>query len=141
MEQSPDTLTAIFGLIGGLIGLAIFLAIAIFFILNQQKVLKSCAPENRALEPGLVWLYLIPIFNLFWCFWIVIKTRDSLAAEFRSREKDSSGENFGYSVGLAWCICSIASIIPLLGLLVAIAGLVCFILYWIKMADYAKRLA
>ena len=46
--------------IGGLIGLAVGLAVGIFYILSLQKALNRCAPENRAMEPGMVWLLLIP---------------------------------------------------------------------------------
>ncbi|MBC2607157.1 hypothetical protein [Pelagicoccus albus] len=120
--------------------LAVGLTIAILFFLNLSRTLAACAPENQAMAPGLVWLNFIPLFNIFWQIWTVIKIKESLANEYRSRGWESN-EDFGFTVGMIWAISGIVSIIPLIGILAALAGIVCFILYWIKTAEYKKKLA
>lgn len=120
--------------IGGLIGLVIY----VLYLLTLFGTLQAVAPQNRRMEPGLVFLMLIPLFNLFWNFWVVIKLRDSLQAEFTARSLQ--GDGFGYGVGLAMSILYICGIIPLLGLLALLAALICWIIYWVKMAGYKRQL-
>ena len=43
-------------------------------------------------------------------------------------------------IGLAMCILTACSIIPLLGILTGIAAFVCWILYWVKIHDYSEKL-
>jgi hypothetical protein len=70
---------------GLLIGWGIILIPAIFYCLTLQKALNRCAPENRAMAPGMVWLMFIPLFNLVWQFFVVINMAKSLGAEFQKR--------------------------------------------------------
>ena len=63
MQQGLSTsngagLAAIFTIM--LIAFAIALIPLIFYLLTLQKALNSCAPENRAMQPAMVWLMLIP---------------------------------------------------------------------------------
>src|SRR5579872_4154172 len=101
---------------GGLIGLVIF----VLYLVTLYGTLQAVAPANRRMEPGLVFLLLIPLFNLGWQFFVVIKLRDSLQAEYTAR--NLQGDGFGYGVGLAACILYICGIIPLLGLLALLAA-------------------
>ena len=71
-------------LVGVLVGLAIFLVPAIFYLLTLQKALNRCSPESRAMQPGMVWLLLIPLFNLVWQFFVVINIAKSLVPSFRN---------------------------------------------------------
>lgn len=114
------------------------LVIGILYMITLFNVLNAVAPANRKLEPGLVFLLLIPLFNLIWNFIVVGKLRDSLQAEYAAR--DLQGDGFAYGVGLAMSILAICSIIPILGVLSALAGFICWIIFWVKMAGYRKTL-
>jgi hypothetical protein len=46
----------------------------------------------------------------------------------------------GYGVGIAYCICSCCGIIPVLGVIASIGGLVCWIIYWVKISGYKTKL-
>lgn len=116
------------------------LAPTIFYLLSLQRVLERCSPALRTMSPGKVWLLLIPVFNLVWNFIIVIHISDSVAREFASRHTDGSEAAPGKSVGLAMCILSVASIIPIVGVLTGVAGFVCWIVYWVKVSDMNRRL-
>ncbi|MGH8372186.1 MAG: hypothetical protein ACRETO_05590 [Gammaproteobacteria bacterium] len=115
------------------------LVIAILYLITLFNVLNAVAPANRKLEPGLVFLLLIPLFNLVWNFIVIGKLRDSLQAEYTAR--DLQGDGFGYGVGLAMCILVACGIIPILNLLTGIPALICWIIFWVKMAGYRKTLA
>ena len=125
--------TLIFILIGiGIIPL-------IFFLLTLQKALERCSVENRTTTPGSVWLMLIPLFNLVWQFLLVIKVSESLNNEF-TRRNIMEDPAPGKTIGLAFCILNICSIIPIIGIFTGIAAFVCWIVYWVKIAGYSNKL-
>ncbi len=122
-----------------LVAIVISIVVGIFYCLTLQKALNRCAPQNRAMSPGLVWLYLIPLFNLVWHFFIVINMAKSLHAEFVYRgiaEEPSPGQG----IGLAACILDVASLIPYVNYLTGIGFLVCWIIYWVKIAGYSAKI-
>ncbi|OHB45762.1 MAG: hypothetical protein A2178_01805 [Planctomycetes bacterium GWC2_49_10] len=119
---------------------AIMLLPRIFFLLTVQKTLSRCAIQNRAMEPGLVWLSLIPFFSLIWNFIIVINVSKSLTAEFAARQIPVERDP-GQALGLAWCILKACAVIPFLGIFPGFAGLICWIIYWVKIAGFNTKLA
>jgi hypothetical protein len=123
-----------------LITFAVLLLPAIFYLLTLQKALNRCAPENRAMNPGMMWLMFIPLFNLVWHFLIVLNIAKSLGAEFRKRGMAEEPEP-GKTLGLAMCILACCGIIPILGMLCSLGGLVCWIMYWVKISGYSAKLA
>lgn len=127
-------------LLAALIAFAICLIPAIFYILTLQKALNRCAPENRAMAPGLVWLLLIPLVNIVWHFFVVLNLAKSLGGEFNKRGIAEEA-NPGQKLGLIMCILVCCGIIPLLGVLCSLAALVCWILYWVKIAGFSRKLA
>jgi len=118
----------------------ISIVVGIFYCLTLQKALNRCAPQNRAMSPGLVWLYLIPLFSLVWHFFIVFNMAKSLHAEFVYRGIVEE-PNPGQGIGLATCILNCVSLIPYVNYLTGIASLVCWIIYWIKIAGYSGKIA
>ena len=146
MFRDLDNLTgAMLGVLG--IALLIGLTILILFLLTLQNCLKNVSPENRKMPPANVWLMLIPLFSMIYQFIMVGKIADSLAAEFQKRGITDAEARPGYNIGLAFCICSIAGnvfgrvsgVVELSGL-ISLGGLVCLIVYWVKIANYSKQL-
>jgi hypothetical protein len=129
--------------IGILILLGIFLLPWFFFLMNLQALLNNVSPENRRMPPGQVWLNFIPVWQLGWFIYTVVKVRDSLNAEFKTRTWYADGD-MGYNVGLTAGVLWIASFfigwIPFLGWVLPLAGVVCWIIYWLKMSDLKNRL-
>jgi hypothetical protein len=126
--------------VGTLIGFAIFLVPAIFYLLTLQKTLNRCSPENRAMAPGMVWLMLIPLFNIVWNFFVVINVAKSLGAEFQKRGITEEA-NPGQKLGMIMCILTVCGIIPILGILCSLGALVCWIIYWVKVAGFSAKIA
>ena len=115
----------------------VFVVIAILFIpfifycLTLQKALNRCSPECRAMNPGMVWLLFVPFFNIVWQFFLVLNLAKSLAAEFQKRGI-TEDPNPGQTLGLVMCIGN---------LVCGPVGLVCWIIYWVKIAGYSSRIA
>lgn len=112
----------------------------IFYLLTLQNTLYAISSENRRMQPGQVWLSLIPLFGIVWQFIIVNRMADSLKAEFVSKNLKVVEDRPGIEIGLAYCILFACSLIPILGVITLIAGLVCWIIYWSKINDYRIRL-
>jgi hypothetical protein len=139
-QEQIRQLTAGGIIIFALLFLAVILVVKIFFILTLQKALKGCSPENRAMSPGLVWLLLIPFFNLIWNFFVVMNMAKSLGAEFQKRGIAAEAEP-GKTIGLVYAILMACSIIPFVNWITGIGTLVCWIIYWVKIAGYSNQLA
>jgi hypothetical protein len=123
--------------------LGVFLLPWFFFLLTLQGLLNNLAPENRRMSPGLVWLNFIPVFHLAWFIYTVIKVKDSLVAEFRTRSWYVDGDlgyNVGLTAGVLWVAAFVIGWIPFIGWVLPLAGLVCWIVYWLKIADLKNRL-
>ncbi len=65
---------------------------------------------------------------------------DALAKEFDVRQIGYEGKP-GYVIGLVASILMATSIIPYLGGLLWIGGVVCGIVYWVQIADFSKKIA
>lgn len=138
------------GMIGPLqLGLLLFVPVVvaliplIFYLLTLQNTFKAISVENRKMQPGEVWLTLIPVFGYIWQFFIVSKLADSLGAELKSKGIENNEERPGYTVGLVYCILmAIASplvvFIGFAGSILSIAGVVFWIVYWVKIDGYRK---
>jgi hypothetical protein len=131
--------------------LVVALVIAILYLLTLHKALSRVSPRNRLMEPGLVWLSLIPFFYIVWAFFIATRIPDSLRNEFRDRGRDDSSD-YGKGIGLASAILTAVSVpvnafarvTPAFGIIlvpVGLASLVLFILFWVKIAGYSNQLA
>ncbi|MBI4680338.1 MAG: hypothetical protein HY753_03805 [Nitrospirae bacterium] len=91
------------------------------------------------MKPGMVWLQLIPLFNIVWHFIIVLNMAKSLDKEFKERGLKTASMP-GQSIGMAMCILGVVSIIPYIGVLFGLAGIVCWIIYWIKISGYSSQI-
>ena len=131
-------------IMAGLLAVAVFLGVllipAIFYILTLSKALNKCSPATRTMQPGSLWLLLIPIFNLIWHFLVVSAMAQSLGNEFRARGVMNAEPEPGKSPGMAMCICGACGLIPILGILASLASLVLWIMYWVKIAEFSRQL-
>jgi hypothetical protein len=123
-----------------LLPFAIFLAPGIFYVLTLQKTLKKCAPESRTLEPGLLWLFLIPFVNIVFHFFIVLGMAKTLRNEFNRRGITIADPNPGQALGLAMCIIPCGCVLVPLSFVLIPAYLVLWIIYWVKMAGISSSL-
>jgi hypothetical protein len=126
-----------------LAAVAVGIVIDVLFLLNLQRLLEAVRFQNRTMTPGHVWLNLIPVFNLGWMIYTVIKIRDSVRNENASRWGVSVNEGGTYNVGIAYAILCIAALVFYFGTyandgfsvvygLISLAALITWIIYWVK---------
>jgi len=85
----------------------------IYYLVVAYKALNAVSPENRDMEPGMVFLYFIPLFGpLVWNFFIVFRIASSLQKEFDERGIRSDGGDFGQTLGLWTVILTLISCFP-----------------------------
>lgn len=113
---------------------------AIFYLITLQSTFDNISLGNRKMPSVNVWLLLIPVFGIVWHFIVVKKLADSIKAEADSMGIQLAELNPAYNIGLAMCILSCSYLIPGLNLFTGIAGMVCWIIYWVKISDYKKIL-
>jgi hypothetical protein len=122
-----------------IIGVLIAIGIAVFVLYLMYSALNAVPAEHRKMEPSHVWLLLIPLFNLVWIFFVVTRISESYQSLFYSRGRTDIGDA-GRGVGLAYAICSVCSIIPCLGLFAALGGLICLILFLVKISGLKSQI-
>jgi hypothetical protein len=145
------TLAIVLGSLCFFLGLAIL--VAVLFFLTLQKALGRCAPPNRTMEPGMVWLNLIPLFGFFWMFKTVICVGDSLKHEFADRNLDY-GSDYGKSLGLWMAALQLCGTVmsnigrvagsrapSAIGGLLSLVAIVLFIIYWVRIAGFSRTIA
>src|SRR6186713_2300402 len=105
----------------------LFLIPMIFFLIAQQNTLRAVSTHNRKMQPGEVWLQLIPLFGMVWKFIVVNRISQSIRAEINDRNSNSflgeANPVFAndmvplptYSIGIAYCILGLCGFIPVLG--------------------------
>ena len=135
--SDPNAVAALLGgscLMIMMIVVVIILIPAVFYLLTMQKALTLAGDQYRTLNPGLVWLMFIPLFNIVWHFFVVMHVSKSVKAWGTAHGVDFG--DGGWGIGLTACILHCCGIIPILGILASLAGLVCIILWWVKVAGF-----
>ena len=110
--------------------LAVMIVISIMFLLAMSKALNACAPRNRTMEPGQVWLSLIPVVGIVFYLMAIFKVPDSLANEYRDRGMRGDGD-YGKNLGLWFVITSFVC---------PGVNLILWIMYWVKIHGHTKEL-
>jgi hypothetical protein len=127
------------------IGIAAFVLLLMLvpyclYLYNLQKFMEEISPENRTINPQYVWLLLIPLFGTVYHFIVVEKVSQAIKLEFESRKITLHDPKAGYNMGLAMCILSAVSVLPLCCGLTSLGWLVCWIIYWVQLNEFRKQL-
>ncbi len=81
--------------------------VAILFLLSLQSTLKAATPGNRRMQPGLVWIQLLPLIGLVYSFIVARKVSDTIVAEYRSKGQHLASTKPTYGVGVVLALFSI----------------------------------
>lgn len=120
-------------------------AALVAFLAATVRVLTRVEPENRRMDPGLVWLNLIPFFNLIWMVVTIERVGESIRNEFMARGQHKKSEAYGKTAGLAFVV------LWGIGVPFADSGTPCalvfwffafiyWVVYWAQISGYARRL-
>ncbi len=113
-----------------LLSMAIGLAMMIWYLMTMHKLYSAISPSNRDMEPGMVFIALIPGVGYIWMWLIMLRACSSLQKEFDARGLSDEGGDFGKTKGL----------VHLLGVFCGPVGLIGFILYVLQMKKYLAEL-
>jgi hypothetical protein len=97
-----------------------------------SSTLRRLPQRYQQMEPGLIWLLVIPLFNIGWNFFVVLKVSRSYRDYFGERRRAETGD-CGEGLGLAYSVCTACSLVPYLGCLTGIAAIVLLVLYLVKL--------
>jgi hypothetical protein len=111
----------------GVVGLALL----IWMLVTWSSCLNRIRPRNRKMEPGQVWLNLIPCFNLVWLILTILKVSDSLRNEYEDRGLRGD-DDFGRTMGIVYYITL---------LVCGPIGWIFLLIYRGKIAAYTRKLA
>lgn len=127
-----DLLWAIF-LIAGIV-------VVILWCVTMNRAIDQVSHDIRKMEPGAVWLCMIPLFGFVWGFIVNNAVADGIAKELHIRSIFPNEQKPGYSMGMTGCILFCFCIIPLGGIAIAIIGLIFLVIHMVKIAEYNKVL-
>ena len=125
----------------GAICCAGFITLAIHAVLCYllYKCFLAIPPQYRKQEPGMVWLLMIPLFSLVWNFFVYPKLAESYQAYFAAQGRTDVGD-CGKQLGLIYCIAAACALIPYVGVLAGVAGLVLVILFLVKAYELKAKI-
>ena len=96
-------------------------------------------PERyRFLDPNLVWLLMVPLFNLYWNFKVLPALAESFQACFYSHGV-ADVEDCGERLARWYCYLALTCLIPCVNFLTAPAALVVLILFLVEADKLKKR--
>jgi hypothetical protein len=129
-DMGPAEIAIVLVFYGVVFAVVIAIQVVICFLLFT--LLKAVPQQFRSMEPGMVWLILIPLFNIVWIFFVYIGISKSYQNYFRSLGRYDVGD-CGESLGLWYCICTCLSIIPCVGPIAGVIGFVLMIIYFVRL--------
>ena len=112
-------------------------AVICYFI---SSWLSKVPAAHRKMEPGMVWLLMIPCFPIVWNFFVFLRVPESFKSYFDAQGRTDVGD-CGRSIGLAYAICVACSFIPLVNYITGPASLVLLIIALVKFNELKNKLA
>ncbi|HEX4611896.1 MAG TPA: hypothetical protein VH092_27115 [Urbifossiella sp.] len=106
-----------------------------------SRLLGRVAPENRRMEPGEVWVNLIPVVNLVWAVVTVERVGESVRAELKARGLAKKRDAYGKTAGIiALVLIAVVLLLPPAGVVTLPFALIYAVGYWVQMNGYARRM-
>lgn len=136
---NPDTFGAVAVIIGVAIFLVIYFGVLALICHLVSKCYKAIPAKHRAMEPGMVWLLMIPCFNIIWNFWVYQGLSKSYKAYFDSEGDNTVGDCYA-QMALIYCIVNCFRVIPYLGILAWLGAVVLLIVYLVKVYDLKAKI-
>ncbi len=95
--------------------------------------------QYRVIEPGLVWLLLIPLFQVIWNFFVHVRVSRSFQNYFQATGDTTVGD-CGESIGRWYAICVACTFVPCANYIAGPAALVLLIIFLVKVWDLRSRI-
>jgi hypothetical protein len=119
----------------------IVLAINVVACAVLHGCFKRVPAEHRKLEAGLVWLLLIPCFNIVWNFFVFPRLAQSYQSYFRAAGRQDVGD-CGAGLGWAYAGCMLGACLPLpiLPFGIGLAALILLVLFLVKATQLKNQI-
>lgn len=119
-----------------------FYFLLIIFCVLLKDILDEIELHNRPFNSNLVWLILIPLFNIYWSYHINPKISKAIQKQLEENEKPETGDS-GSLLGKAYPLLLAATFVFWLAsiqLLLILSSIICLLMYWSKMSEYYQKL-
>jgi hypothetical protein len=130
----PGLIGCGFGLALLLLLFAVALAVGAFICYQLYLAAGRLPAANQKLPPVSVFLLLVPVVNIVWLFFVVMKVSQGYQEYFAANPRPGVGD-CGYGIGLGWAIASACVFVPLAHYFAGLAALILMVLYLVKMAQ------
>lgn len=117
-----------------------WLATAIPWCIVMQRALETIDRPLRKIEPGLVWLALVPGLNFVWHFLVVNTVADGLRSEFSRRSFIVREARPGFNAGMTTSVLYIFMLMPGAGVLLSIISCIPRLIHLAKIRSYTQEL-
>ena len=91
------------------------------------------------MEPGLVWLLMIPLVPLVWNFFVYLRLPESYQSYFASVGRTDVGD-CGRGIGQWYAICFLACAVPCVNYVAGPAALVLLIIFLVKVMGLKNQI-
>lgn len=135
--QQIDGAALAVGIVFYLVIFAVAIAVQIAICYVLYRAASAIPEQQREASPGQAFFLLIPLFNIYWLF--VYPKKLSISFQRVLSAGGQSTDDCGEKTGLWWAICTIASIVPCVGIIAGLAGLVLMIMYLVKVSECRTR--
>jgi hypothetical protein len=130
-QRDEDVVVMLVMMVVMLFAMAVGIGIAIFIILFLSSCLKRVPPQFREMEPGMVWLLLIPCFSIVWNFYVYSAIPRSFQNYFNSIGRYDVGD-CGAQLGQWYAILTVVSIVPIVNYIAGPAAFIVWIIFLVK---------
>lgn len=124
--------------------LTILLVLACFVLIPQiisifvyHRVLGALPVERRLISARSTYLLLIPFFSTVYEFYVVLRLSRSLQDYFALVEEPKMG-GCGRILGVSFCLCNAGALIPGVGMILGVLGLLLWIVYMMTIDELRK---
>ncbi|MES2933079.1 MAG: hypothetical protein V4805_06280 [Pseudomonadota bacterium] len=122
----------IFGPVGSVVALAVFLLLILLYALDLIRSLKLVSTASRKAKPSSVWLMFLLPYNFIEDFFIVCNVAKSLKAEAAVNPVLANFKSFGMISGVGWCSAQVVSLLPnQIGSVASLVAIVFWIWHWV----------
>jgi len=128
---------------GGLVCIAVVVGFVLYvgLLAALTRVLGLVRPEHRRMEPGEVWVNLVPVVNLVWPAVTIERVGESVRAELTARGAAEKKDGYGKTPGIiALVLVGVVLLLPPAGVVTLPFAFIYAVVYWTQMNGYAKRL-
>lgn len=140
-NEDSKNAVAIVAAVAGVVAIMAFVGLlihAVICYLISSWLGKVPAP-HRKIEPGLVWLLMIPCFPVVWNFFVFLRVPESFKSYFDAQGRTDVGD-CGRTIGLAYAICFVCAFVPLVNYLAGPASLVLLIINLVKFNELKNKI-